>query len=158
MNSDRRDYIRKQAITVFELTKGFTPEQRQNFSNELNCLEEISGYVLELTDQLKQRDETIKLDEERMRNAFQEIQQLKQEIANHTAVNSLLIDSDSEADLANKLFKAQGEIQQLKEALREERNKAIDECMREIERLNDDGVLYESTARKVLEFLKSDSK
>lgn len=46
----------------------------------------------------------------------------------------------------------------LKEALREERNKAIDECMREIERLNDDGVLYESTARKVLEFLKSDSK
>lgn len=45
--------------------------------------------------------------------------ELRQEIANHIAVNSLLTDSDGEADLANKLFKAQEEIQQLKEALKE---------------------------------------
>ena len=40
------------------------------------------------------------------------------------------------------------------EQLKQERNKAIDEAIEEIVRLNDDGVLYEHTAKKVLESLK----
>jgi len=40
---------RQKAITVFELTKGFTPGQRANASNNFNTMEEMAGYVLELT-------------------------------------------------------------------------------------------------------------
>ncbi len=46
---DRKVFLRKQAITVFELTKGYTPEQRQNFDNAMKTMEEMAGYVLELT-------------------------------------------------------------------------------------------------------------
>lgn len=48
-----------------------------------------------------------------------ELKRKDEEIANHIAVNSLLTDSDGEAYLANKLFKAQKQIQQLREALKE---------------------------------------
>jgi hypothetical protein len=46
---ERNEFIRKEAITALELIKGFTPEQRANFSNELKTVEEFSGYILELT-------------------------------------------------------------------------------------------------------------
>ena len=45
----RKVFIRKQAITVDELMKGFLPEQRDNFSNELKTIEELTGYIMELT-------------------------------------------------------------------------------------------------------------
>lgn len=47
---ERRQFIRKQATATLELTKGFTPEQRTGFSNELKTAEELAGYILELTD------------------------------------------------------------------------------------------------------------
>lgn len=46
-----KDWMRKQATTVFELTKGFTPEQRNAFGNAMNTMEEMAGYVLELTNE-----------------------------------------------------------------------------------------------------------
>lgn len=49
-------------------------------------------------------------DQRRMLDALKEIEDLKQEIVNHKAVNSLLTDSDGEADLANKLFNLQDEM------------------------------------------------
>lgn len=39
-------YMRKQAITSLELTKGFTSEQR---TNAVNTIEELASYILELT-------------------------------------------------------------------------------------------------------------
>lgn len=42
-------FIRKQAITALELSKGFTPEQRAEFSNSLKTVELFAGYILELT-------------------------------------------------------------------------------------------------------------
>lgn len=49
MESKRLQFIRKQASDTLELTKGFTPEQRATFSNELKAAEELAGYILELT-------------------------------------------------------------------------------------------------------------
>jgi hypothetical protein len=49
MQEERYNYIRKQAIMALELTKGFTPEQRNAFSNTMKTVEEFSGYILELT-------------------------------------------------------------------------------------------------------------
>lgn len=49
MESKRLQFIRKQAIDTLELTKGFSPEQRERFSNELKTAEELAGYVLEVT-------------------------------------------------------------------------------------------------------------
>jgi hypothetical protein len=45
----RTEFIRKQAIDTLELTKGYTPEQRQVAGNTFNTMEELSGYILELT-------------------------------------------------------------------------------------------------------------
>jgi hypothetical protein len=48
----RKVELRQKAITVFELTKGYTSEQRQNGGwgvNTFNTMEEMAGYVLELT-------------------------------------------------------------------------------------------------------------
>lgn len=49
MQQERNTHIRQQAITALELTKGFTPEQRAAFSNELKTVEELAGFILELT-------------------------------------------------------------------------------------------------------------
>lgn len=49
---------------------------------------------------------------------------------------------------------ATAENERMAEQLKQERNKAIDACIAEIERLNDAGLLYVYTARKVLESLK----
>jgi hypothetical protein len=49
MQHERHNHIRAQAINALELTKGFTPEQRECFSNSLKTVEEFSGYILELT-------------------------------------------------------------------------------------------------------------
>lgn len=47
-----------------------------------------------------------------------EYNRAQQEIANHIAVNSLLTDSDGEADLANKLYVLIKENADLKEEIR----------------------------------------
>lgn len=47
----REKHMREQANTVLELTKGFTPEKRQAFSNETSMMETLAFYVLELTDE-----------------------------------------------------------------------------------------------------------
>jgi hypothetical protein len=49
MQQERTTHIRQQAITALELTKGFIPEQRAAFSNELKTVEEFAHYILELT-------------------------------------------------------------------------------------------------------------
>jgi hypothetical protein len=49
MTEETREHYRRQATIVFELTKGFTPEQRANESNLFSTMEEMAGYVLELT-------------------------------------------------------------------------------------------------------------
>lgn len=46
----RKKYIRKQAIFTLELTKGHTPEQREDYSNAMRTAEEFANYILELTD------------------------------------------------------------------------------------------------------------
>jgi hypothetical protein len=43
---ERRNYMRNQAVTVFELTKGFTSEPTDN---AMKTALEMAGYVLELT-------------------------------------------------------------------------------------------------------------
>lgn len=48
-DDSRIAHIRKQASDTLELTKGFTPEQREAFSNEMKTMEELANYVLELT-------------------------------------------------------------------------------------------------------------
>lgn len=42
---ERRDYMRKQAITIFELTKGFVGEP----DNAGKAMLEMAGFVMELT-------------------------------------------------------------------------------------------------------------
>ncbi len=49
--SSRHLFIRQQAVNTLELTKGFLPEQRDKFSNEMKTMEELAGYVLELTNE-----------------------------------------------------------------------------------------------------------
>ena len=45
-----RDHeIRQQAIIVLELTKGYTPEDRKAMGNLLKGMEDMAGYILELT-------------------------------------------------------------------------------------------------------------
>lgn len=53
MRETTKHDIRRQAITVLELTKGITPEQRANASNEFRTMEEFAGYILELTNEAK---------------------------------------------------------------------------------------------------------
>lgn len=55
-NDTRKEHIRKHAIMVLELTKGFTPEQRENMGNNLISLEDMAHYVLELTNELIEKD------------------------------------------------------------------------------------------------------
>lgn len=43
---DRLSYLRNNANNVLELTKGFTPEQR---NNNIEALDELAIHVLELT-------------------------------------------------------------------------------------------------------------
>lgn len=45
----RKKQLREKAIMIFELTKGLTPEQRQEAGNAFKSMEEMAGYVLELT-------------------------------------------------------------------------------------------------------------
>ncbi len=45
----RKVFIRKQAIIVDELMKGHLPEQIENYSNELKTIEDLTGYIMELT-------------------------------------------------------------------------------------------------------------
>lgn len=59
-------------------------------------------------------------------------------------------------DIRSYIAVATAENERMAELLKQERNKVIDKCIAEIERLNNDGVLYEYTARKVLESLKSE--
>jgi len=47
--TEHRTFVRRQAITTLELTKGFTPEQRKSMGNLLITCEEMAGYVMELT-------------------------------------------------------------------------------------------------------------
>jgi len=49
MDKQQAAEIRKKAITVLELTKGFTPEQRSHSSNEFKTMEELAYDILELT-------------------------------------------------------------------------------------------------------------
>jgi formate dehydrogenase maturation protein FdhE len=49
--TSREKHMREQANAVLELTKGFTPEKRQTFSNETNMMETLAFYVLELTNE-----------------------------------------------------------------------------------------------------------
>lgn len=48
-NKGRIEYFRQQAIIALELTKGFTPEQREQMSNALKTVEDFAAYILELT-------------------------------------------------------------------------------------------------------------
>jgi hypothetical protein len=48
----RKWFMRLQAIEALELTKGFTPEQRAQFSNSGKTLEEFANFILELTNDL----------------------------------------------------------------------------------------------------------
>lgn len=47
---------REDAITIFELTKGDTPEQIAGYSNAIKSMLEMAGAVLELTNNLYQFD------------------------------------------------------------------------------------------------------
>lgn len=49
---ERMKHMRKEATTVFELTKGLTPEQRKQQANYIRTVETLAGYVLELTNDL----------------------------------------------------------------------------------------------------------
>lgn len=49
MEKNRIEFIRKQATATLELTKGFTPEQRKVADNVFHTMEELAGYILELT-------------------------------------------------------------------------------------------------------------
>lgn len=44
-----REYMRRQAEATLELTKGFTPEQRQRMGTWLETLTEFSSNIIELT-------------------------------------------------------------------------------------------------------------
>jgi hypothetical protein len=55
----RKKYIRRQASDALELTKGFTPEQRKNFSNAMKTMEEFANYILELTTDVESITETL---------------------------------------------------------------------------------------------------
>lgn len=46
---ERKIFLRKKAITVIELLKGHTPEQREMWSNSTKTCEELAGDILELT-------------------------------------------------------------------------------------------------------------
>ena len=52
MTDDRRKHIRKQAIITESLMNGHLPEQRENYSRELKTIEELTGYIMELTNDL----------------------------------------------------------------------------------------------------------
>ena len=62
MNTDMKDlkFTRGKAVEVFELTKGFTPEQRDKLSLATLTAEEMAGYVLELEQQNGQLIEALK--------------------------------------------------------------------------------------------------
>ena len=49
----RKDHIRSEALDALELTKGFTPEQRGMMGNLLTTMEELAGYIIELTQKKK---------------------------------------------------------------------------------------------------------
>lgn len=51
VDKSRRQWMRKEAITIFELTKGYTPEQRALFDNAMKGMEDMAGHVLELTNE-----------------------------------------------------------------------------------------------------------
>jgi hypothetical protein len=48
----RKWFIRERALDTLELTKGFTPEQREKFSNETKTMETFATFILELTNDL----------------------------------------------------------------------------------------------------------
>jgi hypothetical protein len=48
---ERKLFIRKQANACLELLKGHTPEQRDNWSNATKAVEELAGFILELTNE-----------------------------------------------------------------------------------------------------------
>lgn len=48
-NKERKNFIRKEAIAVIELTKGYNPEQRLYIGNLLTTVEDLADYILELT-------------------------------------------------------------------------------------------------------------
>lgn len=91
--------------------------------------------------------------------------ELRQEIANHIAVNSLLTDSDGEADLANQIYKLAVQLKSKDEeiqAMKEERNKAIDDFYNMMdEELQTEPInraRYMIRLSQIKESLKSDSK
>lgn len=47
MNKIRKKYIRRQAVDTLELTKGITGKR----DNTLKTMEELAGYILELTNE-----------------------------------------------------------------------------------------------------------
>ena len=49
--TSREKHMREQANAALELTKGFTPEQRKEFSNATSMMETLAFYVLELTNE-----------------------------------------------------------------------------------------------------------
>jgi hypothetical protein len=49
--TERQKFMRDQANDTLELTKGFTPEQRKEFSNAASMMESLAFYVLELTNE-----------------------------------------------------------------------------------------------------------
>jgi hypothetical protein len=52
MSEERKQELRRKAVDVFELTKGYTPEQREYLRRRggmFDTMEELAGYVLELT-------------------------------------------------------------------------------------------------------------
>jgi len=51
MDKERKKFIREQAITVKELTKGFTSEPKDN---AMKTLLEFTDYILELTNNGKE--------------------------------------------------------------------------------------------------------
>lgn len=51
VDKNRRQWMRKEAIAIFELTKGYTPEQRALFDNAMKGMEDMAGHVLELTNE-----------------------------------------------------------------------------------------------------------
>lgn len=56
--------LRDKAITVLELTKGFTPEQRKEMGNLLTTMEELAGDVMvQAQDSDELRNKVIELEE-----------------------------------------------------------------------------------------------
>jgi hypothetical protein len=56
MNDAKVKAMRDKAITVLELTKGFTPEQRETQTNAFHTMEELAGDVLILTADVADRN------------------------------------------------------------------------------------------------------